>query len=94
MALKIIVTDDHILMREALCSKLDGKSDLDIIAQANNGQEAIELCQKHLPDLMFMDVSMPDLNGVEATRRIHENNPNIKIVALSMHSDNKFVMIC
>ncbi len=92
MAVKIIVADDHALMREALCSKLDGKPDLNVIAQANNGREAIELCQKHIPDVMFMDVSMPDLNGVEATRRIHENNPNIKIVALSMHSDNKFVM--
>ncbi len=92
MTIKIIVADDHTLMREALCSKLDTRSELEIIAQADNGREAIGLCQKHIPDVIVMDVSMPGLNGIEATRRIHNNNPNIKIIALSMHSEQKFVV--
>jgi DNA-binding NarL/FixJ family response regulator len=92
MTVKLIVADDHTLMREALCNKLDNKPDLEVIAQADDGCQAIEFCRKHAPELIIMDVSMPDLNGVEATRRIHNNNPNIKIVALSMHSEQKFVI--
>lgn len=91
MTVKLIVADDHTLMREALCNKLDSKHDLEVIVQADDGRQAIELCQKHVPELIIMDVSMPDLNGVEATKRIHDNNPNIKIIALSMHSEQKFV---
>lgn len=91
MTVKLIVADDHTLMREALCNKLDNKPDLEVIVQADDGRQAIELCQKHVPELIIMDVSMPDLNGVEATKRIHDNNPNIKIIALSMHSEQKFV---
>ncbi len=91
MTVKLIVADDHTLMREALCNKLDSKPDLEIVAQADNGRQAVELSQKHAPELIIMDVSMPDLNGVEATKRIHNNNPNIKIIALSMHSEQKFV---
>ncbi len=90
--IKIIVADDHTLMREALCSMLDNKSDLEVVAQADNGREAVKLCQKHIPDVIIMDVSMPDLNGVEAAHRIHNKNPNIKIIALSMHSEQKFVV--
>ena len=92
MSIKVIVADDHALMREALCNKLDNKPDLDVIAQADNGLSAVELCREHFPNMMLMDVSMPDLNGVEATRRIHDNNPQIKIVALSMHSGQKVVL--
>ncbi len=92
MTIKIIVADDHTLMREALCSKLDNKSELEVIAQADNGREAVNLCQKHIPDVIIMDVSMPDLNGVEATRRIHASQPDIKILTLSMHSEQKFVV--
>ncbi len=91
MTVKLIVADDHTLMREALSNKLDNKHDLEVIVQADDGRQAIELCQKHVPELIIMDVSMPDLNGVEATKRIHDNNPNIKIIALSMHSEQKFV---
>lgn len=91
MTVKLIVADDHTLMREALSNKLDNKPDLEVIVQADDGRQAIELCQKHVPELIIMDVSMPDLNGVEATKRIHDNNPNIKIIALSMHSEQKFV---
>lgn len=91
MTVKLIVADDHTLMREALCHKLDSKHDLEVIVQADDGRQAIELCQKHVPELIIMDVSMPDLNGVEATKRIHDNNPNINIIALSMHSEQKFV---
>lgn len=92
MTIKVIVADDHILLREALCNKLSGNSNIEIVAQADNGHQAVELCKKHIPDVIIMDVSMPALNGVEATRRIHINNPDMKILALSMHSEQKFVL--
>jgi DNA-binding NarL/FixJ family response regulator len=92
MALKIIVADDHALLREALCIKLNNNPDFEVTAQAGNGREAVELAKKHTPDVVIMDVSMPDLNGIEASRRISENNPNIKIIALSMYSEQKFVI--
>ena len=92
MSIRVVVADDHNLMREALCNKLDSKPDLEVIAQADNGLTAVDLCRKHIPDIILMDVSMPDLNGVEAARRVHDDDPNIKIIALSMHSDQKFVL--
>ena len=92
MPVRVIVADDHTLMREALCNKLNNKPDLEVIAQADNGLTAVELCRKHIPDIILMDVSMPDLNGIEAARRVHDNDPDIKIIALSMHSDQKFVL--
>jgi two-component system, NarL family, response regulator NreC len=92
MALKIIVADDHTLLREALCNKLNNNPDLEVTAQADNGRNAVELAKKHVPDVIIMDVSMPDMNGIEASRRISENSPNIKIIALSMHSEQKFVI--
>ena len=91
MALKIIIADDHVLMREALCNKLNNNPDLEVIAQADNGRKAVELVKKHTPDVILMDVSMPDMNGIEASHRISENNPIVKIIALSMHSEQKFV---
>ena len=89
---KILVADDHSLLREALCKKLDDKPHLEVIAQADNGHQVVKLSQKYIPDVILMDISMPDLNGVEAARRINENNSDIKIIALSMHSEQKFVI--
>ena len=63
MSIKLIVADDHALMREALCDKLGNKPNLEVIAQADNGRAAVELCKEHFPNMMLMDVSMPDLNG-------------------------------
>jgi two-component system response regulator NreC len=92
MALKLIVADDHTLLREALCNRLNNNPDLEVVAQADNGRKAFELVKRHVPDVIIIDVSMPDMNGIEASRRISENSPNVKIIALSMHSEQKFVI--
>jgi len=88
---RMIIADDHLLMREGLRSLLENEERFSIVGEADNGQEAVELARKLMPHLVVMDVSMPDLNGIEATRRILEENPNIKVVALSGHSNMVFV---
>lgn len=88
---RLIIADDHLLMREGLRSLLESEERFSIVGEANDGQEAVELVRSLTPHLVVMDVSMPDLNGIEATRLIIEENPNIKVVALSGHSNMVFV---
>jgi len=70
---------------------LDKESDMEVVAEAEQGRQAVRLASELVPDIVIMDVSMPDLNGVEATRRILTENPDVKVIALSMHSDTLFV---
>jgi DNA-binding NarL/FixJ family response regulator len=91
MTIKVIVADDHKITRQGLRSLLEKKADIEVIAEAQNGRKAVELARNLKPDVIIMDVSMPDLNGVEASKQIIQDNDNIKIIALSMHSDSLFV---
>lgn len=91
MNIRIILVDDHKLMRDGLHSLLDRQSGLEVIATAENGRTALQLVRKLKPDVVVMDISMPDMNGIEASRQILSEFPHIKIVALSMHSDRRFV---
>src|SRR5262249_57199197 len=88
---QILIADDHKLMREGLRSLLGQQPDIQVVAQANNGREAVLLTERHSPDVVVMDVSMPDLNGIDATRQIVGRHPKTKVIALSMHSDRQFV---
>lgn len=87
MALRILVVDDHEIMREGMCALLKRHPDLEVVGQAAEGRTAMEMAKELRPDVVIMDVSMPNLNGIEATCQIISNNPNIKIMALSAHSD-------
>lgn len=89
--MKILLADDHKIFREGLKNLFDKFPDMKVIAEANNGADTVKLAEELLPDLIIMDISMPVLNGIEATRSILEKNPKIKIVILSMHSDRRFV---
>lgn len=91
MNVQIILADDHKLMREGLSSLLGQQEGIDVVGQANNGREAVQLVEKHRPDVVVMDVSMPDLNGIDATRQILSKSTKTKVIALSMHSDRQFV---
>jgi two-component system response regulator NreC len=91
MNVEIILADDHKLMREGLSSLLSQQADITVVAQASNGREALQLTEKLNPRVVVMDVSMPDLNGIDATRQIIARNPKTKVIALSMHSDRQFV---
>jgi DNA-binding NarL/FixJ family response regulator len=91
MNIQIVIADDHKLMREGLSSLLMQNAKIAVVGQAINGREAVQLTEKHQPDLVVMDVSMPDLNGIDATRQIISRSPRTKVIALSMHSDRQFV---
>ena len=88
---RILIADDHRITRQGLRSLLEKESDMEIVAEAQDGRTAVELAKKLLPDVVIMDVSMPDLNGIEATRQIISRCKGVKIIALSMHSDTLFV---
>ena len=89
--IKIIIADDHTMMREGLRSLIEKQPDMKTIAEADNGRKTLKLVQELKPDIVLMDVSMPDLNGIEATHQIKKEMPSIKVIALSMHSEKHFV---
>jgi DNA-binding NarL/FixJ family response regulator len=91
MSIKILLADDHKITRQGLRSLLEKEPDMEVVAEAEEGRTTVRLAREHLPDVVVMDVSMPDLNGMEATRQIRAELPNVKVIALSMHSDNLFV---
>ncbi len=91
MALKIVVVDDHKMVRDGLCSLIDGLSGYTIVGQAENGRQAIDMARRGKPDIIIMDVSMPEMNGIDATNMIMEEIPSCKVIILSMHSDKRFI---
>lgn len=92
MTMKVLLADDHQMMREGLRTMLDSLPDVEVVAEAEDGQQALDLAHKLKPDMVVMDVAMPKLNGMETTRRLKAELPKIKVVALSMHSDRQFVV--
>jgi two-component system response regulator NreC len=91
MSTKILLADDHKITREGLRSLIEKQSDMEVVAEAEDGHTAVHLVRKVSPDVAIMDVSMPDLNGIEATQKIVSECPSVKVIALSMHSDTLFV---
>ena len=84
---KILIADDHALFREGLRQLIEHWDDFQVIGEAENGQEALDLCRKLAPDVVLMDVHMPVLGGVEATKRIHKELPGVRVVMLTMSVD-------
>ena len=91
MAIRILLADDHEMLRKGLCSLIEQDNNFDVVGEASTGLEAVRLAAKHNPDVVLMDLAMPDLNGIDATRQILKANPRIKIIALSMHTDSRMV---
>ena len=91
MSIRIILADDHKITRQGLRSLLEKQSDMQVVGEAQDGRTAVLQVGQLSPDVVIMEVRMPDLNGIEATRQILSKSPNVKIVALSMHSDLQFV---
>jgi two-component system response regulator NreC len=89
--IKILLVDDHTLVRQGLKLILSAHSDLEVIGEAANGREAVELSQKLKPDVVLMDVAMPELNGIEATKRMVEANSRVRVLVLSMHKEPVYV---
>jgi len=92
VSLRILLADDHQMFRDGLRPLLAREKGLSVVGEAADGRQVMELVQSLRPDLVILDVSMPGLNGVEAARRIHEIDPSIRVVMLSMHADRRFVL--
>jgi DNA-binding NarL/FixJ family response regulator len=89
--IRVILVDDHAMIREGLRSLLDEESDIDVVAEAEGGQEAIDLTLKHHPAIVLMDLGMPGINGIKATKEIRTFRPSTKVIILSMYTDEEFV---
>jgi two-component system response regulator NreC len=89
---RILLADDHTVMRAGLRLLLERHENFEVVGEAADGREAVEIASQQKPDVVVMDVAMPHLNGVEAARQILSRNPDIAIVMLSMHSDESYVL--
>lgn len=92
MSIKILIADDHKIIREGLRALIERQPGMEVIGEVGNGRKAVQLVRELLPDVIIMDIAMPDLNGIEATRQIVTKTPSVRVIALSMHSDKRFVV--
>ena len=91
MAIKVLIADDHQIVRQGLRTLLEREPDLEVVAEAENGRSTVRLARESHPEVIIMDVAMPDMNGIEATRQIISEMPKMKVIALSMYADRRFV---
>lgn len=89
MSIRVMLADDHRIMREALRSVLEQEPDIEVVAEAADGIEALRLADENAPDLVVMDIGMPGLDGIEVTRQLLKSHPAVKVVALSTYSDRR-----
>jgi NarL family two-component system response regulator LiaR len=92
MSIKILLTEDHELTRHGLSYGLNKYEDIDIVAEATNGEQAIELAQKYKPDLILMDIVMPVMSGIKATQKIKSINPDTKVIMLTSNNEKEKVL--
>jgi DNA-binding NarL/FixJ family response regulator len=91
MKIKVLLADDHVMMRGGLRMLLEQNAEIAVVGEAEDGRETVRIAKKLQPDVVVMDIAMPDMNGIEATRQIIAEHPGVKVIALSMHSDRHFV---
>lgn len=91
---RIVIAEDSKLLREGLCLMINSDDTLEVIAEAENGFEAIEQCLAHNPDMTILDLSMPKLNGLSAIKEIKRQIPDVKILALTIHDSDEFILEC
>ena len=92
MNTKILLADDHKIIRDGLRALLEKESDMEVVGEAQDGITTVRLAKKFLPNIVIMDIGMPDMNGIDATRQIISETQGVKVIALSMHSDRRFVL--
>lgn len=92
MTVRVLMVDDHVIVRQGLCSLVNNETGMEVVGEAAEGRTAIKLARELKPDVIVIDVNMPGMDGVEATRRINKVIPDIKIIALSMYSKKSFIL--
>jgi DNA-binding NarL/FixJ family response regulator len=91
MSIRVLIADDHAILRHGLSQALQSESDIEVVGEVGEGHKAVELVRELSPDVVLMDISMPDLNGIEATGVIQRESPRTRVIALSMHSAKRYV---
>lgn len=89
--IRVLVVDDHAILRDGIRSLLDRQSDIQVVGEASNGQEAFEKTLESQPDIVLMDIAMPEMDGMQATRLIHERFPAVRVLILTQHDNPEFI---
>ncbi len=92
MSIRVLLADDHAMLRQALRNVLERERDIDVVAEANNGADALRIAKELRPDVVVMDISMPGVDGINATRRLLTSTPAARVLALSTHAERHFIM--
>lgn len=92
MAIRVLICDDHMMVRQGVHMVLQSEPDIELVAEAGRGEEACALAQVHKPDVVIMDISLPDISGIEATRRIKAAQPGVHVIGLTMHEEEPYVL--
>ena len=91
LKIRVLVVDDHTIVRDGICALLRLAGDIEVVGEAANGREALEMVRKFMPDVMLIDIAMPNMNGLEATRRIRKEFPRVKVLVLTQYDDKEYV---